>query len=325
MGLLVALVLGVGSLSAEEYDPLATSPQFVTKTFALEDSKRKCEIPVRFYIPKQEGPCPVVLFSHGLGGSRDNCAYIGKHLAGRGYVSVFVQHPGSDISIWRGWSEADQKASMQAASNPQNWVLRIDDIQAVVDALPKWNRQPGHPLEGRIDAKRIGMSGHSFGALTTLGTVGQQFPLVQRSFEVPEVKAGICYSPSIMRQGNEQQAFRKIDRPMLLMTGTKDDTPRGNTAESRRKVYPAMPTTIDRYEVVLDGGTHMAYIESNVRLAGIQDGDRNANHHRVILGLTTAFWDTYLREDADAKSWLQGTGPREIMEKGDAWQFALSK
>ncbi|MBA2116778.1 alpha/beta hydrolase family protein [Bremerella alba] len=320
------LLIGVaaGSLKAEPYDPLQTTQRVTSETFTLTDAKRKREIPVRFYLPQEKGPRPVVLFSHGLGGSRDNSGYIGKHLAGRGYVCIYLQHPGSDISIWRGWSAADQKASRESASNPQNWVLRIDDIKAVVGALPEWNAKQGHPLQGRVDTQRIGMSGHSFGALTTLGIVGQQFPMVRRSFAVPEVRAGICYSPSIMKAGNQQRSFSTINRPMLLMTGTKDDTAQGTTAEMRRQVYPAMPTSIDRYELVLDGGTHFAFSENKVRLAGMGDGERNPNHHRVIVALTTAFWDTYLRDDAEAKAWLQGKSPRQVMEKGDAWQFATA-
>jgi hypothetical protein len=33
---------------------------------------------------------------------------------------------------------------------------------------------------------------------------------------------------------------------------------------------------------------------------------RNPNHHRVILALSTAFWDAYLRNDASALAWLNG-------------------
>ncbi len=47
---------------------------------------------------------------------------------------------------------------------------------------------------------------------------------------------------------------------------------------------------------------------------------RNPNHHRVILGLTTAFWDTWLREDPAARRWLDGDGPRSALESGDRWQ-----
>ena len=50
---------------------------------------------------------------------------------------------------------------------------------------------------------------------------------------------------------------------------------------------------------------------------------RKPNHHRVILALSTAFWDAYLRGDAAALAWLTGAGPRSVMEPADQWQFSL--
>jgi hypothetical protein len=49
---------------------------------------------------------------------------------------------------------------------------------------------------------------------------------------------------------------------------------------------------------------------------------RNPNHHRVILALSTAFWDAYLRDDPAARAWLNGPGARSILEPDDRWQFA---
>jgi hypothetical protein len=42
----------------------------------------------------------------------------------------------------------------------------------------------------------------------------------------------------------------------------------------------------------------------------------------VILALSTAFWDTYLRGDAEALAWLNGSGPRSVMEADDRWRSA---
>jgi hypothetical protein len=40
----------------------------------------------------------------------------------------------------------------------------------------------------------------------------------------------------------------------------------------------------------------------------------------VILALSTAFWDAFLREDDDARAWLDGDGPRTLLEADDRWQ-----
>ena len=46
------------------------------------------EVPVKISdYPASGGRCPVVIFSHGLGGSRDGDQYLGRHWASHGYVS----------------------------------------------------------------------------------------------------------------------------------------------------------------------------------------------------------------------------------------------
>jgi putative SOS response-associated peptidase YedK len=47
---------------------------------------------------------------------------------------------------------------------------------------------------------------------------------------------------------------------------------------------------------------------------------QNPNHHRVILALTTAFWDAWLRDDSQARAWLDGDGPSSLLEEKDRWQ-----
>ncbi len=45
---------------------------------------------------------PLVVFSHGIGGSRQGYSYLGKHWSARGVASLHVQHIGSDAALWRG-------------------------------------------------------------------------------------------------------------------------------------------------------------------------------------------------------------------------------
>jgi predicted dienelactone hydrolase len=46
------------------------------------------------------GPFPVIVFSHGLGGSREGYKYLGRHWASYGYVAVHVEHLGSDTAAF---------------------------------------------------------------------------------------------------------------------------------------------------------------------------------------------------------------------------------
>ncbi len=156
------------------YDPLAVDDaEIQTLDLVVHDTARDRDIPVLIYLPANTEPQPVVLFSHGLGGTRNGSAYLGKHWAGRGYVAVFTQHPGSDDSVWRNVPLRERMTAMNTAASAQNFMLRVQDIPAVLDALEVWNASADHPLHGRLDLEHIAMTGHSFGAVTTQAVSGQ--------------------------------------------------------------------------------------------------------------------------------------------------------
>ncbi|MFT5081974.1 MAG: hypothetical protein ACI84E_002642, partial [Planctomycetota bacterium] len=99
-----------------------------------------------------------------------------------------------------------------------------------------------------------------------------------------------------------------------------DDSPINDMdAAARQLVYPSLPATNDRYELVLDGAEHSIFTD---RAGQRQRSDSNPNHHRVILALATAFWDTYLKQDSEAAAWLVGDGPKHVMEEADTYQHA---
>jgi predicted dienelactone hydrolase len=320
--LVVAVLLwpGVGWAAADRaYDPLAVSaqPRPAPVDLTVKDDARRREIPIRVYLPAQTTPAPVVLFSHGLGGSREGSPYLGKHWAARGYAVVFLQHPGSDTSVWRDKPVAQRMAAMRQAAGLQNALLRFKDVPAVLDQLQRWNKSAGHALAGRLDLTRLGMSGHSFGAVTTQAVSGQRAPGGTISFTDARIKAAVAFSPSSPRRGDPQQAFGGVKIPWLLMTGTKDVAPIGDAdVKSRLAVFPALPPG-GKYELVLDGAEHSAFSE---RALPGDAAQRNPNHHRAILAISTAFWDAWLRGDPAAKHWLDGGGPRAVLEPNDRWQ-----
>jgi hypothetical protein len=126
-------------------------------------------------------------------------------------------------------------------------------------------------------------------------------------------------SPSSPRIGSAPTAFGSVNIPWMVMTGTKDTAPIGQTdLKSRLAVYPALHGA-PKYEVVLNNAEHSAFTDR--ALPGDRE-PRNPNHHRIVLALSTAFWDAYLRESKEALTWLNGSGPRSVMEPADQWQFS---
>lgn len=170
---------------------------------------------------------------------------------------------------------------------------------------------------GRLELAKVGMSGHSFGAVTTQAVSGQSAAL-GKGFTDPRIKAAIAMSPSPPRRGGDtSRAFGEVKIPWMLMTGTKDEAPIGGiTAKDRLTVFPALPRG-NKYELVLDNAEHSVFTER--KLPGERQ-PRNPNHHRAILAVSTAFWDAYLRDNSAARAWLDGEAVRRVFEKNDRWQ-----
>lgn len=322
------VALGAEAVSA--YDPLALpdgSGDAAVRSLDLDvvDDDRQRTIPVRVHLPPAPAasdaaaaPCPVVLFSHGLGGSRQGPQFLAEHWARRGYVAVFLQHPGSDMAVWSDEQPGRRLAAMQEAASLENFLLRVRDVPAVLDRLESWNAAAGHPLVGRLDLRHVGMSGHSFGAQTTQAVSGQSLPLAGRRFTDRRIKAALIMSPGGPQgRRDPRDAFADVAIPWMLLTGTDDTSPiGGQTVASRLAVFPALPPG-GKYELVLHDAQHSAF--SDRPLPGDRAA-RNPAHHRAILAVGTAFWDAMLRDDAAARAWLDGDGPRSILARQDRWQ-----
>jgi predicted dienelactone hydrolase len=319
----VLLLAIAGNVRAEGYDPLAVDPAFHPSHIDLtvHDTARERDIPIRVYLPAKTTPAQVVLFSHGLGGTREGSVFLGEHWAARGYAAVFLQHPGSDDSVWKDKPEQERMQAMKEAASIKNFILRAQDVPAVLDQLAIWNswieNDKTNAFGGRLDMKKIGMSGHSFGAVTTEAVSGEAMPGDNQGFTDPRIRAAIVFSPSAPHTLSPEEAFASVKIPWLLMTGTKDVTLIGPAdMKSRLSVYPALHGA-PKYQVVLFNAEHSVFTD---RALPGEHEPRNPNHHRVILALSTAFWDAYLRGDAGALAWLNGSGPRSVMESDDQWQ-----
>ena len=275
-----------------------------TVAYDWTDDARKRDVPVKIYYPKTgDGPFPVIVMSHGLGGSRDGYEFLGRHWASHGYVSVHVQHRGSDSEVWKGTAQPMQ-ALRRAAANPANAVNRPADVTFAINQVEKMNTDEG-PLHGRLDLKRVGAAGHSFGAHTTLAVAGQVFVTPWGKgigAADPRVKAAIPMSaPVPQRKETLDRAYGAIKIPCLHMTGTKDDSPIGETAAKDRRLPFDHSKGPGQYLIVFNGGDHMIF-SGRGRLLGNRRKD--ARFQELIRGASTAFWDAYLKGDAAAKAWL---------------------
>lgn len=288
--------------------------------FEPVDKDRSRTVPLKVYISDDRKPRPVILFSHGLGGSRENNGYLGKHWAAAGYVAVFMQHARSDNEVWKTARPGQRLTALKAATGATSLRNRLADVPFVINQLDKWNKEEGHTLHDRLNLKRIGMSGHSYGAVTTLGVAGRKYPF-NRSFPDERIDAFLPMSPQPGKGLDPKKAFGHLAKPILCMTGTKDGSPLDPTLKpsTRREVFAALPVG-DKYQLVLKNAEHSAFGDS----LGRRSRGRNSKHHPAIQKISLHFWDAYLKDDTESKAWLQSTKPvteSGLNEISDIWEW----
>ena len=298
------LLLQVMLVTAPLQLALATTNSVAILRADWLDAKRARTVPVKIYYPQSGGPFPVLIFSHGLGGSREGYEYLGRYWAAHGYVSVHLQHAGSDAAVWQDKPVAELKTSLrQAAAQLDNATNRPLDVSFAIDQLEKWNREES-PLHHKLDLARLGVAGHSFGAFTTLAVAGQVFIAPgdrETSYGDPRVRAAIAMSsPVPARKETFDRAFGKIKIPVLHMTGTEDYSPIGETRPADRRVPFDHSHGAEQYLLTLTGGDHSVF-------GGVARGVTPAKEKQfkeLICESSTAFWDAYLKGDAPARAWL---------------------
>lgn len=276
------------------------------------DERRQRPIPCRHYLPQGVARTPLILFSHGLGGDRDNGERWLRHWASHGYRGLALQHAGSDAAVMAGSPMALRRA-LTAATTPEQSLARLADLGFVLDEV--WRRQAADPAWAGVDLERVGLAGHSYGAVTTQAMAGERRAYGPPVAE-PRLRAFLGLSPSARGEEAPLNArFAGIRRPFFCITGTRDDGIglHDISAADRTVPFRHMPGG-DKFLLVLDGAAHMP-------LAG-NPGSRHVLPPRAataIQGASLAFWEATLGRRQAARTWLCQDFPSTLVP-GDTWE-----
>jgi len=254
------------------------------------DRVRDRRIPVLIRLPEGAGPHPLVLISHGLGGTREGLAYLGEALRAAGCIALHLQHPGSDV---------DTAELLRAAADPDVALARLADGAFALDQAARlW------PL--RADA--IGAAGHSFGAWTVQHWLGQRLGPQGASYREPRLRLGIAISPAPIRRLAPGFAMAAVDAPMLHITGSRDTSPLDQTTPADRALpFRATPDGVPAALLWLDGADHMGFSGH----AGFGGGT-----HARVAAVAVLFLRAMLLADQSARGRLLAGAP-SLLRLGD--------
>jgi predicted dienelactone hydrolase len=286
------------------------------------DNVRNRDVPVRIYTPAatdvaKEKRFPVILFSHGLGGNRAGGRLWAEHWVSHGYVVVAMQHIGSDDSLWKDRPLGEREEGLKSGVTMNNLGKRVGDVRFVIDEIVR-RTGAGDAAFARADPKRIGMSGHSFGAQTTLAVAGQKAPNLggQAGLDT-RIVAALAFSPNARNKNNPARQFGDIQIPFFSITGTEDGSILGDGTRYQDRMLPHeyMPLG-DKYLLVFDGGDHMVF-GGHTLGARRSETARDREIQMRVKSATLAFWNTTLKNDESAREWLLSGGLAAILDTRD--------
>jgi predicted dienelactone hydrolase len=301
--------------------PLAVRAVPAPQSGEWTDSQRRRRLPWLLRLPDGPGPWPWVLYSHGLGGSREGGARWGEAWAAGGIAVLHLQHPGSDLAVVRGGLQA-----LRAAASAEQLIARVADLLFAIGET-RLRASAGEAPWAQLQADALGVAGHSFGAVSTQALAGERFAGGQ-AVDEKRPRAFIAFSPSApIGGGSVQQAFGGISRPFLGVTGSEDGDPFGSYrgGQRRAEVYEGLPPG-RRALLWLDGADHSTC--GGGRPPGLSTRTlqarsalalrREAAHQALVARVSTLWWQAHLAGDEGAAAALRsldGLGP------GDRWRM----
>jgi len=273
----------------------------------LVDPARGRTLPTRIHMPAAPGPWPVILFSHGFGGSLSAFGETGRYWAARGMVVIHPTHSDSvqvpDLTLPAEDARAVRQAVAAAmGARPTGAALtevmerpvflrsRLADIAFLQSLVRARDARLPAPVRDRIDPGRMGMTGHSFGAYLTLVACGARLS----PEPPPPLPSGFRAGMAISGQGSgrlglKRGAFDRMSLPLFSVTGSQDFGAAGETPDWRLEAFRSTGTG-RQYAAILDGFRH---------------GDFDAPESDPVLGkpvgrlraLQSAFWRATLAGD----------------------------
>jgi dienelactone hydrolase len=222
-------------------------------------------LPTNILYPKGSGPFPLVVFSHGLGGSYEYYEPLMQKLAAAGYVVAAPRFPLTYAGAPGGPNGADVQ------QQPGDVSFVIDQVLAA--------SKGGGPLAGLVDPDAIALAGHSNGAITTLGAVANS------CCREPRAKAAVVFAGTTGPYAGGEYDLADAP-PLLLVHGTKD----------LQLAYEGAVTMFNDARgpkglLTLTGQDHGKWLAKGAVLDGVADA-------------TTSFLDAYLRGDTEAANAL---------------------
>lgn len=168
--------------------------------------------------PARSGaPYPVTLWSHASTGQPWQSSFFTTHLASYGFVVIAPTHPGNTMDTCPIPYVTSNPAFLESLLDTR--ANRPDDLSFSLDQALSLNATSDALLAGLLDGARVGVSGHSAGAVAVLVAVAHDTRFLAGLAMAP----GALTNDPINGQSFQLLAASQDACPMMLMGGMLDD------------------------------------------------------------------------------------------------------
>ncbi|HTF34822.1 MAG TPA: hypothetical protein VK714_14135 [Myxococcota bacterium] len=216
--------------------------------------------------PRKE---PVIIFSHGFHGCATQSRFLMEAFASAGYLVFAPNH--RDAACDGGWDLGGPKVAFRRPElwNDTTYRDREEDLRRLIHAIGSDER-----FGARADLSRLGLSGHSLGGYTVLGSAGA-WP----SWKLGGVKAVLALSP-YSQPFIVHDSLGGLDMPVMYQGGTRD---LGITPSLRKNAGAYEKSPRPKYYVEFDKAGHFAWT------------NLSETAHRLIVAYSLAFMNHYVK------------------------------
>lgn len=244
-----------------------------------------------------DAPYPVIIFSHGLNGFRNQNTTQVQELASYGYVVAAIDHtyaniftvfPDGRITFYEPAIFSDEPANPPRNSNTLVNVW-AQDIAFVLDAMADWQNEAGNRFNGRLNLNHIGIFGHSTG-----GGAAVQFCLTDA-----RCMSGLGLDAWV--EPVSDTALDGLPVPLMLIQADQWETDEGEidtNSPRARAIYEA--GRADSYLLTIAGAAHYDFTDLPLfspltPQLGLSSDIPSRYMANLLNDYTLAFFNRYLK------------------------------
>lgn len=265
--------------------------------------------------PSSAGPWPLLVYCHGTDGSADNATWLVEALSRAGYLVAAPFFPLTSRA-------AHTRVTAPDISDAGE---QVRDVRFLIDTLladPTWRK--------RIDPERIGLVGHSLGAITCWFASFGHHTRDPRIAATAMLGAGDpTIAAKVSNLGLAEAGPSSVSVPALLVTAKKDLFSR--MIGPHGTAFPKIPTP--KWEVAIEGACHVWFHdgddwpEDNSNPDALWFAERNPGlivpgseergpligpqrQREITAEAVLAFFAAYLKSDSEGRDRLKALSER---------------